>query len=435
MRTRTITVKQYTNETKLMALIPARVKIARLQEELILEAKYLSSKSLSLEQRASKAIKVLKRNFSEEQWNAAKHILSPVGLTEIETGNMSDSDAAKAIADLAKELAPQLKVKDGAIDVKKLEPADIKLDADPASIDSPEDIISDPSIIKKEGAEKLIERALLKEFGVAITLILAAPTIAKFLGKIIEWIASLFRDPIDNGTNRVIRRMKAVAAKTGELPPQKELYKELGGVWKGITSGAISYEDDAKFIDLAYYKVADALKKSAKKAGEAKYIYVRNSEGDTVSKSHFDPRSKTPIKADKHLLHVLEDASIDNKVAKFLNNMGHKLHTIYVSVIAGVLFTAITVITVGVALFRAKKLWDFCYKVSDFIYAIGMLVMAIMGGFHAWHEISAHLGSIAKTITDIAPKLPELITVVVDAVKAGDMSGGIFTQLASAFVK
>ena len=149
MRKRTITVKQYTNEVKLMSLIPERVKIARLQEELILESKYLSSKSLSLEQRASKAIKVLKRNFSEEQWNAAKHILSPVGLTEIETGNMSDEDAAKAIADIAKELAPKLNVKGGAIDVKKLEPADIKLDADPASIYSPKDIISDPSIIKK----------------------------------------------------------------------------------------------------------------------------------------------------------------------------------------------------------------------------------------------------------------------------------------------
>ena len=88
-----------------MALIPARVKLARLQEELILESKYLSSKSLSLEQRASKAVKVLKRNLSQEQWNTAKYILSPAGLTEIDTGNMSDSDAAKAIADLAKELA------------------------------------------------------------------------------------------------------------------------------------------------------------------------------------------------------------------------------------------------------------------------------------------------------------------------------------------
>ena len=411
MRKRTITVKQYTNEVKLMSLIPERVKIARLQEELILESKYLSSKSLSLEQRASKAIKVLKRNFSEEQWNAAKHILSPVGLTEIETGNMSDEDAAKAIADIAKELAPKLNVKGGAIDVKKLEPADIKLDADPASIDSPKDIISDPSIIKKEGVEKLIERALLKEFGITITILLAAPTIAKFLGKIIEWIASLFRDPIDNGINRVIRRMKAVARKTGELPPQKELYKELGGIWKGIASATISYEDDAKYIDLAYHIVAI-------KAG-----------------SEFDPSSETPIKVDKHLLHIIEDASIDNKVAKFLNNMGHQLHTIYVSVIAGILFTAITIITVGIALFRAKKVWDFCYKVSDFIYAIGMLIMAILGGFHAWHEITTHLGSIAKTITDIAPKLPELITVVVDAVKAGDMSGGLFTQLAAAFVK
>ena len=411
MRKRTITVKQYTNEVKLMSLIPERVKIARLQEELILESKYLSSKSLSLEQRASKAIKVLKRNFSEEQWNAAKHILSPVGLTEIETGNMSDEDAAKAIADIAKELAPKLNVKGGAIDVKKLEPTDIKLDADPASIDSPKDIISDPSIIKKEGVEKLIERALLKEFGITITILLAAPTIAKFLGKIIEWIASLFRDPIDNGINRVIRRMKAVARKTGELPPQKELYKELGGIWKGIASATISYEDDAKYIDLAYHKVAI-------KAG-----------------SEFDPSSETPIKVDKHLLHIIEDASIDNKVAKFLNNMGHQLHTIYVSVIAGILFTAITIITVGIALFRAKKVWDFCYKVSDFIYAIGMLIMAILGGFHAWHEITTHLGSIAKTITDIAPKLPELITVVVDAVKAGDMSGGLFTQLAAAFVK
>ena len=411
MRKRTITVKQYTNEVKLMSLIPERVKIARLQEELILESKYLSSKSLSLEQRASKAIKVLKRNFSEEQWNAAKHILSPVGLTEIETGNMSDEDAAKAIADIAKELAPKLNVKGGAIDVKKLEPADIKLDADPASIDSPKDIISDPSIIKKEGVEKLIERALLKEFGITITILLAAPTIAKFLGKIIEWIAELFRDPIDNGINRVIRRMKAVARKTGELPPQKELYKELGGIWKGIASATISYEDDAKYIDLAYHKVAI-------KAG-----------------SEFDPSSETPIKVDKHLLHIIEDASIDNKVAKFLNNMGHQLHTIYVSVIAGILFTAITIITVGIALFRAKKVWDFCYKVSDFIYAIGMLIMAILGGFHAWHEITTHLGSIAKTITDIAPKLPELITVVIDAVKAGDMSGGLFTQLAAAFVK
>ena len=411
MRKRTITVTQYTNEIKLMTLIPERVKIARLQEELILETKYLSSKSLSLEQRASKAIKVLKRNFSEEQWTAAKHILSPVGLTEIETGNMSDSEAAKAIVDIAKELAPQLNVKDGAIDVKKLEPADIKLDADPASIDSPEDIISDPSIIKKEGVEKLIERALLKEFCITITILLAAPTIAKFLGKIIEWIASLFRDELDNGINRVIRRIKAVARKTGELPPQEELYKELGGIWKGIASGTISYEDDAKFIDLAYHKIAI-------KAG-----------------SEFDPRSKTPIKVDKHLLHIIEDASIDNKVAKFLNNMGHQLHTIYVSVIAGILFAAITIITVGIALFRAKKVWDFCYKVSDFIYAIGMLIMAILGGFHAWHEITTHLGSIAKTITDIAPKLPELITVVVDAVKAGDMSGGLFTQLAAAFVK
>ena len=33
MRKRTITVKQYTNEVKLMSLIPERVKIARLQEE------------------------------------------------------------------------------------------------------------------------------------------------------------------------------------------------------------------------------------------------------------------------------------------------------------------------------------------------------------------------------------------------------------------
>ena len=89
MRKRTITVTQYTNEIKLMSLVPDHIKKVKLRESFITEIEYIKSRSnkMTVEQKALAVTKALKKSLSELQWEAAKRMLATDDLSEGEFGN------------------------------------------------------------------------------------------------------------------------------------------------------------------------------------------------------------------------------------------------------------------------------------------------------------------------------------------------------------
>lgn len=412
MKRRIISVTQYTNEIKLMSLVPDHVKKVKLRESFITEIEFIRSKSnkMTVEQKALAVTKALKKSLSELQWEAAKRMLATDDLSEGEFGKLSDDQVATMIANAAKELSS--KAEDPKVDVKHLDPSDINLDI----VNDPEAIQDDPKdLVTKEWAaskKSLTEKTLLREFAITVTVLLAAPTILKGIANMVDWIAGLITGtPESRGTARVYRKLYTVAKKSKKIPPQTELDKQLGGIWKSAVSG-ISYESDRKFTAAVYAELEEVAKK------EEETFNANSKESQTVSDS---------------LMHYIEERSSYSKLGGWLKHKAHQLHELYVIVIQSVLFAVSALLAPGQVVMRPKKTWEKCHAVAEWIYALGMLCLAIYGGIHAWHDFAAAAPEMAKHVVTHAPKLVDAFTVLVDAIKAGDMSASVIAKIASSF--
>lgn len=412
MKKRTITVTRYTNETKLMSLVPDHIKKIKLRESFITEIEFIRSKSnkMTVEQKALAVTKALKKSLSELQWEAAKRMLATDDLSEGEFGKLSDDQVATMIANAAKELAS--KAEDPEVDVKSLDPSDINLDV----VTDPKAIQDDPKdLVKKEwvtGKKSLTEKTLLKEFAITVTLLLAAPTILKGIANMVDWIGGLITgDPESRGTARIYRKLYTVSKKSKQIPPQTELDKQLGGIWKSVSSG-VSYKSDQKFTATVYAELEEV----AKKAGET-----------------FDANSKEAQTASDSLMHHIEERSSYTKLGGWLKHKAHQLHELYVVVIQSVLFAVSALLAPGQVVMKPKATWEKCHAVAEWIYALGMLCLAIYGGIHAWHDFATAAPDMAKHVVAHAPKLVNGFTVLVDAIKAGDMTVSVLTKLVSTF--
>jgi len=412
MKKRSITIKQYTNETKLMSLVPDRIKKIKLQESFITEIEYIRSKSskMTLEQKALAVTKALKKSLSELQWEAAKRMLVADNISEGDFGKLSDDEVATMIANAAKELSSQ--AENPEVDLKSLDASDINLDL----VNDPAKLQKDPeALVKQEwviGKKSLSEKTLLREFAITVTVLLAAPTIIKGIANMVDWIGGLITGtPESRGAARIYRKLNAVAHKSKQIPPQTELDKELGGIWSSVKSG-VSYKSDQKYTATVYAE----LEEFAKEKGET-----------------FDANSKEPQPASNELLHHIEEHGSYTKLGGWLKHKAHQLHELYVVVIQGVLFAIAAILAPGQVAFKPKATWEKCHAVAEWIYAFGMLCLAIYGGIHAWHDFMHAAPQMAEQVATHAPKLVKGFTVLVDAIKAGDMSASVITKIAGTF--
>lgn len=410
MKQRKISVKQYTNEIKLMSLVPERVKQAKIQENFLVELEYIQkSKKMTFEQKAQLVTRALKKSMTEAQWGSVKHVLSGKKLSEGEFGNMSDQQVADMIAQAAKEL--ESKADNPAVDPSTIDGSDINLDMikDPAKADEPQDLIKKEWFNKKK---PLVEKVLLKEFAITVTVLLAAPTILKGIASVIDWIAGLISGtPESRGMARVYRKIYTVAHKKKIIPSQVELDKELGGIWSSLKSG-VSYASDKDYTA----KVYDEIAAEASKLGAT-----------------FDAKSTEPQPVSGELMHYIEEKSSYSKLGGWLKHKAHQLHELYIIPIQAVLFGVSALLAPGQVAFRPKATWEKCHQVAEWIYSLGMLVIAIYGGIHAWHDLAHSAPELAQHVTEHAPKLASAFTVLVDAIKAGDMSVSVISKIAGAF--
>jgi len=173
MRKRTITVKQYTNETKLMSLVP----------------------------RERRVVYELKRVMQVHEWKSLQSITSGVlGLSEAEA--VTDDQIAVLIQKAAKELK---------LTNTPDSPKDIEVDLD-AMEQGKEDAIE----LKNESKQPLQEALVLSA-------ILAAPTLLTLLANVIEWVYRFFA--LSKEEKESFKKDKAAykeALKTGKLPDGTE---------------------------------------------------------------------------------------------------------------------------------------------------------------------------------------------------------------------
>jgi|694.fasta_scaffold143061_4 hypothetical protein len=365
-------------EEQLKTIIPNRTARRSL--------KRLTESANLLESRSQSISRSLRKGMSESTWNNVQNTCrSVLGITE---AGMSDDALAKVIAQVAKEASG------GKVAV---DPNKINIDAleNPESIDSREDFI---------------EENLLTEGDPVTTALLAAPTIIKFLGGIIDWVGGLaMGNEESRAVNRIIGRMHAYAKKNNQIPAKQDMVKELGGVGKGIMSG-VSFKDDAKYIDQAYERVAEFVEK-ANAAGAGK-------PGHHNSEFSAEGAGSQPV--DEHMLHMLHDASANTKVGKFLGNLAHKLHEIYL-VPLQVVITGVIFLVMPSKIMQAKKVWAQAKKIAEFIYAFVMLFVAVKGGIGAFQHIAELMPQLQSAL-DATGHAGTIFTAVADSAKAGDMS-------------
>ena len=212
---------------------------------------------------AVKYTATLKNTVSEDRWNNLCNFVRPiVGISE--AGAMSDADVAKAIAQVTKELTK------GKMDVK---PQDLDVDA----LDDPN---AEPDELVKE------VRVALNELGPVASAALAAPSILKLIGNLVDWVGSFVTkdaSPEKRATTKLTNKLYKYAKKnkdkkTGKypVPPKSEIVKTLG------LSG-----DDEKYVDAVFERIS-------------KFVRADNIKGLKKSK-----QGKNPAGAiDLSLIHI-----------------------------------------------------------------------------------------------------------------------------------
>ena len=132
------------------------------------------------------------------------------------------------------------------------------------------------------------------------------------------------------------------------------------------------------------------------------------------------------------MLHIIKDASFDTKAGKWLFNLSHKLHDLFLIplrvLIAGVMITTGNVAIAGsnaikigtgdenlTEFYSPARAWRESKKIANAIYAVAMAYVAIDSGIHAYHELG-------KGVASTIEKVPEIYVIAADSAKTGDMT-------------
>jgi len=381
----------------------------------------------SVMREALKFTRAMKKGMSEMQWGNLQQFILPVaGLKEASA--VSDDVIAKTIAKISKEMTK------GKVEI---DPTKIDVDDLEKGKGSAADVL-EPGAIQKES------KSALNEMGPVMTTILAAPTLVKFLGNIVDWAGSqVVGDEKSRGVNRIIGRIYSTAKKRNEIPSKKEIESKLGVFTKGTAGGALTFKDDAKYIDAAFQRIAGFVKKD-NVAGKAKAEKGPGSIGRFFGKKKdpssfhalgFDPEGNQPQKADKHLQHILYNASFDTKLGKFIGNLGHKLHDLFILpirlVISGVMVVMKALGNFGKMMggsaddlqgINLRSIWKKSKSISNVIYAFIMLFVAIKGGVTAYEHISEHVSGMKSALANVGANAKDLYVLAADTAKGGDMT-------------
>lgn len=422
-------------EQEIKSIIPNRSK-RRLVE------RNMAKSSAAIRRKSLEYVQAIKKTISETEWsNLQTFATSANGLTEA----MSDSQIADLIAKASEEvLKGKFEIDPSKIDVGAIEKAPDDIDA-----------IFDPGVVKKESrhskaTRKLTESHRLLTESLALTAILSTPTLLKLLGYLVDWIGSRAVGSAESrAVTRVISRISQIAQNTGGVPSKKELATTIGKPvqWKRGPIVGVTFEDDVKYIDAAYKRIGRRVAKDNKatlaKAEKGPNWLQRNiffkTKDDTMKdyhELHFDPsgeyRQPKTGRYGKHMLHIIKDASFDTKAGKWLYNLSHKLHDLFLVplrvLIAGVMITAGNVAIAGsnaikigsgdeklTEFYSPARAWRESKKIANVMYAVIMAFVAIDSGIHAYHELG-------KGVASTLEKVPELYVIAADSAKTGDMT-------------
>ncbi len=422
-------------EQEIKSIIPNRSK-RRLVE------RNMAKSSATIRRKSFEYVQSIKNTLSESEWsNLQTFATSANGLTEA----MSDSQIADLIAKASEEvLKGKFEIDPSKIDVAAIEKA-------------PDDInaVFDPGVVKKENRQskatrKLTESHRILTESLAVTAIISAPTILKLIGYLVDWISSAFTGSKETrGVTRVISRISQIAQNTGGIPSKKELASTIGKPiqWKKGVIAGVTFEDDVKYIDAAYKRIGEfvakdnkaTLAKAEKGPNWMKRTFLSQTKDDTMKDYHelrFDPAGETRQpktgRYGDHMLHIIKDASFDTKAGKWLFNLSHKLHDLFIAplrlIIAGVMITGGNVAIAGSnaikigsgneklsAFYSPARAWKDSKKIANVIYAVIMTFVAIESGVHAYEELG-------KGVASTIEKVPELYVIAADSAKTGDMT-------------
>lgn len=402
----------------------------------------------------------LKKGLSERQWNNLRAFVQPItGISE--AGEMSDSDVAKAIAQVTKELTK------GKMDVK---PQDIDVKA----LDDPD---AEPDELVKE------VRTALNELGPIASAALAAPSILKLVGNVADWVGSyLTKDasPEKRATTKLTNKLYKYAKKNQDketkkfpIPPKSEIVKTLG-----------LDEEDGKYVDAVFKRIAEFVHKDNVK-GRAKSIKGKNPAGavDTVTKAlspdevgkyhaaKFDVDGTETQYVDEHVLHVMYEATFDTTFGKSIGKAAHQLHELFLipfkHVVAGAMWLGSKAkqgIKKGWNWLKGKlgmdseevtdtgltykEAYDNADKAANVLYTCTMIGIALYGFFsHGFSvaEAKEKLIDVLKdakdssVVIDIANALKssihEFSIALIDGIKAGDMTTEIIGFIKASWAK
>ena len=408
-------------EKELNILTPTRSTRRLLERKLNENAKLF-------EQHATSFIGVIKRTITEDQWNNFKQFMLPAtGLNE--AGNMSDDDIADAIAQISKEVTK------GKVEI---DPDTINVDA----IENPNS--SDDEIVEEAFKIHLTE-------GLVIAAIMAAPTIIKLLSKLVNWITGFTKNAEQRAVSRILNRVAHIADKKDEIPPKKDLPALLGGVGKGIFQG-VSFKNDEKYIDAAYEHLAKEVAKSNKEAHDGpstargklgkmigkvtdpitNRLTGKGKDGEHHHDAKFDPNATEPQPADDHMKHILHEASMMGEAGKWLGEIAHSLHTLFLQpfqfVVAGVIWVSSKAIGKKVAW---KDAYTQAKKAAEILYTVIMLFFSIQGGITSIQELIEKSPKVGNVLSSVEG-LEKIGTIAIKAAKSGDLAiDGIRTALAA----
>jgi hypothetical protein len=402
----------------------------------------------------------LKQELSESRWNNLCNFVRPItGISE--AGEMSDSDVAKAIAQVTKELTK------GKMDIK---PQDLDVKA----LDDPD---AEPDELVKE------VRTALNELGPIVSATLAAPSILKLVGNVADWVGSFLQkdaSPEKRATTKLTNKLYKYAKKnkdkkTGKypIPPKSEIVKTLG------LSG-----DDGKYVDAVFKRIAEFTHKDNVKA-RAKSIKGKNPAGnvdtvikglspDEVGKYHaakFNVDGTETQYVDEHVLHIMYEATFDTTFGRSIGKAAHQLHELFLipfkHVIAGAMWLG-TKAKIGVKKgwnwlkgklgmdseevtdvgLSYKEAYDKADRAANVLYTCTMISVALYGFFsHGFSVVEAKekltdVLSNAKdsnVVIDIANALKSSIhdtsISMIDGIKAGDLTATEIAPIVTDLVK
>ena len=275
----------------------------------------------------------------------------------------------------------------------------------------------------------------------AIGLVLAAPTIAKAIAEVIEWL-SRNQQSADDKESRMLPILDVVykIAQKGTIPSKQDLIEKLSDkqllkVYSASLTG-LSVKD---FYENEYGQSADVeLKKDVdkvyQKIASAVGTDMSNSKDTHAHHSSFSGNGDEEQKVDKHLLHIIHDLTFKSSAAKGIANIGHKVHELFLIPIKAALTPLIVLArSFKVAPWRKqawKEAWEITEKVDNIIYGILTIVSIGLPGLKA---IMAD-PSVANTVTNVAGDFGTFFNTVKNTLKGKDVTADAINQVISKFI-